>query len=307
MGPLWTGSRPRAGRARSGHGGVPCGQGSGPGQGGLGQGSGVGPHGQGPGPGQGGLSQGGGGSSGCRQPGLVLVSTGPQRNGKTILVFSEEFVIHVTLSGALSWERDAWSGLGLSSLRPVPRVLASLAPVYSCLCNCWEEAAVNQLLAMFPSLSSLWAPESVPSPKPGCKMPATGCGRAPTLVQTPHTAADLPNKGRPPHQGQPHHRGRYQGGRPSRGHWSPEGLFRVGFLQAQRTWGVRSRLSAEHTSLLPVDVLFREAPGVSLPFLFLEVRPRFLKASSLIRGAFVLWRLGGAGAPDKDAAPHFWA
>ena len=74
--PLWTGSGLRAGRALSGHDGVPCGQG--------------------PGPGQGGLGQGGGGGSGCRQPGLVLVSTGPQRNGKTILGFSEEFVIHVT-------------------------------------------------------------------------------------------------------------------------------------------------------------------------------------------------------------------
>ena len=39
---------------------------------------------------------------------------------------------------------------------------------------------MNQLIAVLPSLSTLWAPESVPSPKSGCKMPATGCGRAPT-------------------------------------------------------------------------------------------------------------------------------
>lgn len=78
-------------------------------------------------------------------------------------------------------------------------------------------------------------------------------------------------------------------------------------LQALRTWGVRSQLSAERVSLLPLEVLLREALDVSLPMLIAEVRQRFLKASPLIHGVFALWSLGGPGALDKDAVPHPWA
>ena len=124
------------------------------------------------------------------------------------------------------------------------------------------------------------------------------CGRP------PRTRADAP------HRGQPHHRGRCQGGRRSRGHWSPEGLSRVGFCKRRGVGGQISAVS-EHTSLLPVSVLFREAPGVSLPFLFEEVRPRFLKASPLIHGCLCCGALEALGLQTRTqlhtpgpSAPH---
>lgn len=252
-----------------------------------------------------------------RQPGLVLVSTGPQGNGETGLIVSEGFVVQVTVSGALGWERDAWSGCGLSPLRPVCRALASLD---ACLLVFVEllgggsrEPAVSHASVPLQSVGSRVSPlpsngvRQIPHQgRPQLRQTPHTDADTSTLRQTPRTKADAPHRGQPRHRGQPHHRGRCQGGRRSQGHWSPEGLSRVGFCKCRGVGGQISAVS-EHTSLLPVSVLFREAPGVSLPFLFEEVRPRFLKASPLIHGVFVLWSLGGPGSPDKDAAPHSWA
>ena len=69
--------------------------------------------------------------------GLLLVSAGPQGNGKTSLV-SKELIIHITRV------RSAWlGGRGLVWIQAVASVrhLESpplWTPVYSCLCNCWR-------------------------------------------------------------------------------------------------------------------------------------------------------------------------